>query len=278
MSAALKDGRVVSDLSDIDPGRRLAAIELILSAPSEALSEPLSDDVLDALIRCVGAAQKTIQRRAIDALAAIAELGDARVVELLRRSLSSDDRRVRWGAAYALGQIGADAFTMHVADALSEALSDDDGDIRWAAANLLVRLGRECPDEIRARLIVLGADSDHNARKMALYCIRDLGFAGADLLAVLQHAVHDPDVHVRLAALAVLTRLTDASDSAATLALECLETDSDPGVRRAAAVALGNFHINSPRAASALRTAAADNTDTSLARAARGALERLEKR
>jgi hypothetical protein len=28
----------------------------------------------------------------------------------------------------------------------------------------------------------------------------------------------------------------------------------------------------------ALRTAAADNTDTSLARAARGALERLEKR
>jgi HEAT repeat protein len=274
LSAALKDGPVASDLRDIDPVRRLGAIELILSAPAERLS----DEVLLALVGCVGAAQKTVQRRAIGALARAAESGDARVVELLRKSVAGDDPRVRWGAAYALGEIGGDAFAMHVADALSEALSDDDGDIRWAAANLIVRLGREYPAEIRARLIVLGADSDHNARKMALYCIRDLGFGGADLLAVLERAVRDPDVHVRLAALAVLTRLTDASDAAAKLALECLETDSDPGVRRAAAVALGNFHINSPRAASALRTAAADNTDASLARAARGALERLEKR
>ncbi|HYR79756.1 MAG TPA: HEAT repeat domain-containing protein, partial [Candidatus Dormibacteraeota bacterium] len=144
--------------------------------------------------------------------------------------------------------------------------------------NLIVRLGREYPAEIRERLIVLGADSDHNARKMALYCIRDLGIGGADLLAVLGHAVRDPDVHVRLAALAVLTRLTDASDGATKLALDSLETDSDSGVRRVAAVALGNLHHSSPRAAAALRTAAADNTDTSLARAARGALERLEKR
>ncbi len=274
MSAALKDGRVARDLRDIDPARRLAAIELILSAPAG----PLSDDALDALVECVGAAQKTIQRRAIDALAAVAESGDARIVEKLRRVIVGDDRRMRWGAAYALAQIGAGAFAMHVADALSEALSDDDGDIRWAAANLLVRLGREYPDEIRERLIVLGADSDHNARKMALYCIRDLGFGGADLLTVLERAVRDPDIHVRLAALAVLTRLTDASDGASRLALDRLETDSDPGVRRAAAVALGNLHHNSPRAAAALRTAAADNTDTSLARAARGALERLEKR
>ncbi len=274
MSPALKDGRVASDLNDIDPGRRLGAIELILSAPASLLS----DEVLDALVGCVGAAQKAIQRRAIDALAMVAGSGDARIVERLRRALSSDDRRLRWGAAYALAQIGSGAFAMDVADALSEALSDDDGDIRWAAANLLVRLGREYPDEIRERLIVLGADNDHNARKMALYCIRDLGFGGADLLAVLERAVHDSDVHVRLAALAVLTRLTDASDAAAKLALSCLETDSDPGVRRAAAVALGNLHITSPRAAAALRTAAADNADASLARAARGALERLEKR
>jgi HEAT repeat protein len=274
LSAALKDGRVASDLSDIDPGPRLAAIELILSAPADRLS----DESLDALVSCVGAAQKTIQRRAIDALAAIAKSGDARIVERLRKALSSDDRRVRWGAAYALAQIGAGGFAMHVADALCEALSDDDGDIRWAAANLIVRLGREYPEEIRERLIVLGTDSDHNARKMALYCIRDLGIGGAELLAVLEHAIRDLDVHVRLAALAVLTRLTDVSDAAAKLALSCLETDSDSGVRRAAAVALGNPHTSSPRAAAALRTAAADNADTSLARAARGALERLEKR
>jgi HEAT repeat protein len=167
---------------------------------------------------------------------------------------------------------------MNVADALSEALSDDDGDIRWAAANLIVRLGGEYPEEIRERLITLGDDSDSNARKMALYCIRDLGIRGADLLAVLERAVRDLDVHVRLAALAVLTRLTDAIDDAARLAIGCLESDSDAGVRRAAAVALGNLQHNSTRTAEALRAAAGDLSDTSLARAARGALERLEKR
>jgi HEAT repeat protein len=142
----------------------------------------------------------------------------------------------------------------------------------------MVRLGREYPDEIRERLIALGADSDRNARKMALYCIRDLGIRGAELISVVERALKDPDVHVRLAALAVLTGLGDASDAAARLALGCLESDSDPGVRRAAAVALGNLQHNSPLAAEALRAAADDNTDTSLARAARGALERLEKR
>jgi len=167
---------------------------------------------------------------------------------------------------------------MHVADALCEALSDHDGDIRWAAANLIVRLGREYPAEIRERLLALGTDSDRNVRKMVLYCIRDLGIRGAELLAVVAGAVSDSDVHVRLAALAVLTRLGDASDAAAKIALGCLESDRDAGVRRAAAVALGNLQNRSPRAAAALRIAAADESDNSLARAARSALERLEKR
>jgi HEAT repeat protein len=274
LSAIAKDASLGNELRGSDPDSRLAAIDMILSAPAELLS----DDVLDALIGCVGAAQKTVQRRAIDALGAVSESGDARVVERLRQTIRGDDRRVRWGSAYALAQIGATAFTMDVADALCEALSDDDGDIRWAAANLLVRLGREFPAEIRERLIALGADSDRNARKMALYCIRDLGIGGAELIAVIEHAVRDPDVHVRLASLAVLTGLTDASDAATRLTLAFLESDADAGVRRAAAVALGNLHNSSPRAAAALRAAAADESDQSLARAARGALDRLEKR
>jgi HEAT repeat protein len=113
---------------------------------------------------------------------------------------------------------------------------------------------------------------------MALYCIRDLQIGGAELIAVIERAAGDSDVHVRLAALAVLAQLRDTSDAAAKLALAFLESDTDPGVRRAAAVALGSLQNNSPRAASALRAAAADQSDTSLARAARGALDRLEKR
>ena len=166
---------------------------------------------------------------------------------------------------------------MDSADALGEAMADDDGDVRWAATDLMVRLGRENPAEIRARLLKLAAGSDRNARKMALYCIRDLEINGPELIAVVERAVHDSDVHVRLAALAVLSRLRDAPEAAVRIMLGCLTTDPDAGVRRAAASALGKIQTASADATAALACAAADPADESLARAARGALDRLEK-
>ena len=60
--------------------------------------------------------------------------------------------------------------------------------------------------------------------------------------------------------------------------LECMKSDTDAGVRRAAASALGNIQGASADATAALASAAADPADESLARAARGALDRLEKR
>jgi HEAT repeat protein len=234
--------------------------------------------VIDNLIRELGDAHKTVQRRAIDELVAIAAGGDRFVTEKLRASVASADRRVRWAAAYALGQIGSTAFAMDSADALCEAMADDDGDIRWAATNLMVRLGYNNLAEIGARLLKLAATGDRNARKMALYCIRDLEIAGPELLAVVENSVHDPDVHVRLAALSVLSRLRDASGQAVRIMLECLKSDSDAGVRRAAASALGNIQNATADAMAALASAAADTGDESLARAARGALDRLEKR
>jgi HEAT repeat protein len=233
---------------------------------------------VENLIRELGDAHKTVQRRAIDELVAIAAAGNPVVTEKLRASIASDDRRVRWAAAYALGQIGGGAFAMDSADALCEAMADDDGDIRWAATNLMVRLGRENLMEIGERLLKLAADGDRNARKMALYCIRDLEIAGPELLAVVGIAVRDPDVHVRLAAVSVLSRIRDASGEAVRIMLECLKSDSDAGVRRAAASALGNIQSASAEATAALASAAADADDESLARAARGALDRLEKR
>ena len=234
--------------------------------------------VVEKLMRELGDARKTVQRRAIDELVAIAGSGNPAVTEKLRGSMASADRRVRWAGAYALGQIGAGAFAMDCADALGEAMADDDGDIRWAATNLMVQLGREHPAEIGARMLRLAADGDRNARKMALYCIRDLDIAGPELLAVVERAVHDSDVHVRLAALAVLSRLRDWPEAAARIMLGCLKSDPDAGVRRAAASALGNIQSATAEAMSALISAAADRSDESLARAARGALNRLEKR
>jgi HEAT repeat protein len=233
---------------------------------------------VENLIRELGDAHKTVQRRAIDELVALAGSGNQIVAEKLRESIAGDDRRVRWAAAYALGQIGGGALAMDSADVLCEAMADDDGDIRWAATNLMVQLGRKNLTEIGARLLTLAGGGDRNARKMALYCIRDLEIAGPGLFAVVDVAVRDSDVHVRLAALAVLSRIRDASGEAVRIMIECLKSDSDAGVRRAAASALGNIHSTSADAMAALASAAADSADDSLARAARGALDRLEKR
>ena len=123
----------------------------------------------------------------------------------------------------------------------------------------------------------LAAGIDRNARKMALYCIRDLEIAGPELLAVVERAAHDPDVHVRLAALSVLSRLRDASGEAVRIMLESMKSDPDAGVRRSAASALGNIQTATADTTAALASAA-NSADESLARAARGALNRLEKR
>jgi HEAT repeat protein len=254
--------------------RQLAAIEIIRAS----IGEPLSDRTLNALGDCIRASSKAVQRRAIDALAAFEAGGDIRVVELLKLAMAGEDRRARWGAAYALGQIGNDAFAVNASGALIEALADDDGDIRWAAALLLVRLGRDYPAEIRAQLLDLAENGNPNARKMALYCIRDRGFSGDDVIAIVARSMRDSSVHVRLAGLAVLARIEAEVDSAAHLVLECLESDPDPGVRRAAAATLGNRSGASDRAMEALRAAARNSEDGSMQRAARSALERLEKR
>ena len=241
-------------------------------------SDDTGAQVVANLVRELGDAHKTVQRRAIDELVAIAASGNSDVIEKLRESIASADPRVRWAAVYALGQIGAGAFAMDSAEALCEAMADDDGDIRWAATNLMVQLGRENLVEISTRLLMLAAGGDRNARKMALYCIRDLEIAGAELIAVVERSVHDSDVHVRLAALSVLSRLRDASGQAARIMLECMKSDTDAGVRRAAASALGNIQTATADATAALASAAEDSADESLARAARGALDRLEKR
>src|ERR1019366_10224862 len=84
--------------------------------------------VVENLIRELGDARKTVQRRAIDELAAISASGNPAVTEKLRQSIASADRRVRWAAAYAVGQIGAGAFAIACADALCEAMSDEKRD------------------------------------------------------------------------------------------------------------------------------------------------------
>ncbi len=298
-------------LADAEMTRRLDGLARLARAPVET---PLSARVIAALVACLGADSKTVQRRAVDALAAAAgararprhgeridgddirnaagdrrergaDSGDDGVVVAVRGALASADARLRWGAAYALGTLTAESFGSERADldampALLEALGDADGDVRWAAAELLVRLGRTSNSAaVRAALIERGDRGDPVARKMALYCLRDLEVRGGDLLALVERAARADDAHLRLAALSVLSHLrdtADAPDAAAAIALRCLEADAHLGVRRAAAIALGHLQSRTPRVLAALGKAASDASDQGLARAATAALKRME--
>jgi HEAT repeat protein len=258
-------------LNDADPEVRFAAIREVADNPQITLAEP----ALDALIQCLGANRKVIQRRAAEALAASA-LYDARVIEKLRAMLSHHDPRARWGAVYALGLVNLDeALDLRVMPSLVEALSSDDGDVRWAAAELVVRLSSKNRDAVSNRLIALAGSSNLNARKMALYCLRDVGGPREELLAVAESCCNEHQSLLKMAALSLIARLEDSGDRVAALAIRLLEGDPDGGVRRCAAVALGHIGSRSHRVTEALTRAANAKDDIYMKRAAEGALRRL---
>src|SRR3984885_4535333 len=135
-------------LNDADDEARLAAIGEVA-----ANHAAMSDASLDALVRCLGANRKIIQRRAAEALAVVAQ-ENPRIVEKLRDALSGNDSRMRWGLAYALGLID-DALDLRAMPALVETLASSDGDVRWDVRELVVRVGKSHHDAVSEQLIAL---------------------------------------------------------------------------------------------------------------------------
>ena len=259
-------------LNDADPEVRLSAIQHLNANPDL----PITEATLDALLDCLGANRKIIQRRAAEALATAASR-DTNIVEKLREALSNTTERARWGAAYALGLVTTDgALDLRAMPALVEALSSADGDIRWAAAELVVRLAASNREPVSGQLIKLAREGNLNARKMALYCLRDVGGPREQLLAVAENCCEGNHSLLKMAALSLLTRLADSSDRVSALAIRLLENDPDAGVRRCAAVALGHLGNNSTRVLDALKRAATNEADVFLKRSATRALDRLE--
>ena len=225
------------------------------------------------LIRSLGANRKIVQRQAAEALAAAAPT-HPHVVDAVRLALAHPDSRMRWGAAYALGLIN-DALDLRAMPALLEALASSDGDIRWAAAELVVRLGKSDREVVGARLLALSREGNLNARKMALYCLRDIGGNPQALLAAAEQCCAENHSLLKMAALSLISHLGSAGERASGLAIGLLTSDPDEGVRRCAAVALGHIGDQSPHVLEALHNAANNKGDVYMMRAARAALLRL---
>lgn len=187
--------------------------------------------MLDQLIAALGAAAKGERRRAADDL--IPRMGEARVRHAVRAALSDASAERRWGATFVSHRAGIDDDAVF-AGAL-EALDSADGDVRWSAAEIAVAQSRGKPVRTAA-LVGLAEQGKPNARKMALYCLRDLGAASE---AVCLAGLDAGDSGVRLAAIAAARAQEKVSDTLADKLVERIGADADAGVQRAAAVALG---------------------------------------
>ena len=227
-----------------------------------------SDEVARALAE-LGHARKAVQRPAAERLAAAAR-EDATVRAAIAERLASADGRERWGAAYALAHV--EPAPRDAMPALLDALASSDGDVRWAAARLVVSAIQHEP-ALAALVPPLVRSASALQRKMALYCLRDLAAAVPVDGTGIALALRDGDPAVRMAAmaaaLAVLPRTADLADR-----IGGLLDDAEPGVRRVAAVTLGQLGVATPAVTGRL-DAATSCDDVTLAKAARDALSRL---
>lgn len=250
-------------LRSVAVGDRLAAIAELHQRDRAEGSE------LGALVECLGHAEKAVQRGAADAFAALAAHG-VPVEPTLRAALASPVARQRWGAAYAVSLLG-DHPPLAVLPPLLESLGASDGDMRWAAAKIIVRLG-DRPAVVEALRELLGA-ADPIGRKMALYCLRDLGVRAPAVEQAILRALADEERDVQLAAISTLVRLSTDRGEAAERLLEAL-AGGDERLCRAAAAGLGLLGERSESVLAALRAASA-SADGSLRRAATRALRQL---
>jgi HEAT repeat protein len=227
---------------------------------------------IEAAFRALSDPRKAVQRPAAERLADAAAADGAVRARLLEEVRAQDARR-RWGAGYALALL--DPMAVEAVPVLLEALGSPDGDLRWASARLLTRADRR-PPGLGDALATLAAGSSPLQRKMALYCLRDIGTAVPVDRVLLVRALGDAEASVRLAAMAAVAVLLPTTGDTADL-LTPLIDDPDLGVQRTAAATLGRLGVRTDAVVTRL-SRARGSADRTLARVAGDALSRLGAR
>jgi HEAT repeat protein len=228
---------------------------------------------LDLLIQALDQPDKKAVREAVEALIPMAK-GVRNVAARLCAALDAAPAEKRWPVAYVLAHLSP--LSTPCVDALKGALGLSDPDIRWAVALLLVRLAKKPEPAVAAHLINLLHSGSPTQRRMAVYCLRDIG--AQDLLgAALQHALADSDPLVRVAAVTSLKAFPGIGRAATDQLLRLVSEDLDSRVRASAALALARVGAPGEKILATLDDAV-HSADAKLAKAARAALQILEKR
>jgi len=231
-------------------------------------------DKIDALIASLEQSDKRAVRKAVDALISMTSSA-TEVADRLRALLDRAPAEKRWPIAYVLAQIAS--LSSPCLDALKDALDAADPDIRWAVALLLVRLGKKSDTAVARHLIELVHSGKPTQRRMAVYCLRDIGAQDTGVGRALIDALGDGDALVRVAVITSLKVMPQIGGAALDLLLRMFAEDADLRVRASAALALARLGAGRSDVRAALDNATRSN-DPILSKAARSALKILEKR
>lgn len=232
-----------------------------------------NDDEITRLIADLDHADKPTIRAAVDALTVRAAESPA-IRELLEQRLAQPGHRNYWPAAYVLGQLPqSSAATIGV---LFDALDHPAPDIRWAIALLIIEIARR-DGNIPNLLIDLCAAGTANQKRMAIYCLRDLGLADLASLTALLAGLADPDPTVRVAAAIALKERKDVNADGKNRLCEIYMSDADPRARHAAAITLASLGERSEKFIGALKKNTTSK-DAQTKKAACAALALLERR
>jgi hypothetical protein len=239
-------------------------------------ADPAAVLFTDALVGALGDPVRAVAQAASDALAELSRSHD--VGEALRRALHADEPRQKLWAALSLARLGPPE--LRWLPALASGLDLDDGKLRWRAARLLVETGR-LHGEVLPVLLGVAAGDRPTARRMAYFCLRELGPDDARVAAALLAGTRDPDVEARRAAHAGLAALIEAPEAVIEHLWRSLDdAGADGACRRIATVALAELGGRRPGglpapALAALRRAREQPADPDLRRGAERALRRL---
>lgn len=228
---------------------------------------------IDSLIESLDHPDKAVVRPAVDLLIA---LGSRRpeIQETLSRYLQDPCRKKRWPIAYTLAQF---SFPSSLClDLLIEGLGNEDQDIRWATVHLLTRLGKS-DHRVTPLLLDLLKVGTATQRRLAVYCLRDLGIGEETRLDGVLQALRDPDPLVRVAAVTSLKTRPEVGKVGLDLILHLFLEDPDSRVQHVAAITLAKIEAPTDEIRTALRDAARGR-DPRLRKAAAAALELLQKK
>lgn len=262
--------QIATDLLSNDIQIRLSALSTLGEQDQQT---PLAPDICRSLLQCLGHNQKNVQRAAAAHLIHFAP-NQPEIFTALTHTLSDPDSRIRWTAAFTLSQL--DLPGPSPLPVLIENLGHQESDLRWAAATALLHLAEQHRQAVVSAMIRLVYADNAVQRRMALYCLRDLGQTGHEAQAAYLASLNDADAMVRLGGLSCLGKLRLTSVTVRETMLRLLLNDPDMGVRRSTAVTLGQIGDSNPAVLEALRAASRD-ADTSLHKAAARALVTLSK-